>query len=189
MVVNTLRMAQLNNYVAEFRGETFGSRRRLGRSDRGSTSVTIIIGQPILFDHVRCFFSNHNRRRVRVAADDRWHYRRINHSQTLHAVHSQSWIDHGGRVTGRSHLARAHRMVNGHAEMADRTFPILVGTKLVPRAPRYWYAVESRPVLSESSALADLVKKKKQLDTNEYYWRLGYGTREHCTYFAFDRLR
>jgi hypothetical protein len=78
----------------------------------------------------------------------------------LHAVYTQSWIDYGGRVTRRSHFARADWMVYGHAEMADRTFPIFVGTKLVSSTPRYWYTMKSRSILSESSALADLYTYK-----------------------------
>lgn len=123
-----------------------------------SAPVTVV-GQPVLFDHVGRLFRDHDGRRVRVAADDRGHDGRVDHAQPLHAVHPESGVHHRGGVAGRSHLARADRMVDGHAEVADGAFPVLVRAELVPRAAGYGHPVQPRPVLPESFALADLRTK------------------------------
>jgi len=110
---------------------------------------------PVLFDHVRRLFRDHNRRRVGVTVNYSGHYGRVDHPQTLDAPHPQPVVNHGVLVVHRTHLARADGVVNGHRVVTGLAFPILVGQKLVTLAPRRGDVVYGGVDLGHGQGLAD----------------------------------
>src|SRR4051812_28032186 len=53
------------------------------------------IRSSLLADEVRGLLGDHDRGRVRVAAGDHRHHRRVDHAQALQAVDAQPAVDHG----------------------------------------------------------------------------------------------
>ena len=81
---------------------------------------------PILLNHVRPFFANHDAWGHGVATHDTGHDGAIDHPNALHAVDAQARVHHGIRRIG-PHATTANRMVVGTATVADELLPVRIG--------------------------------------------------------------
>ncbi|KAE9534886.1 hypothetical protein AGLY_008178 [Aphis glycines] len=115
------------------------------------------VSSPILLDHVRCLFRDHNRWRIGVAINNRRHYGSVYHPQTLDAPHPQPFVHNSILVFHWTHLARANRVVNSHSVMTSLAFPVFVGQKSVILTPWRRDVVYSGVDLAHGHCLADSI--------------------------------
>ncbi len=78
------------------------------------------------------FFAYHDARRIGVAGHERGHDRSVGNAQAFNPVDPELVINDGPGVVGGSHLAGADVVVDGVTEVANDTFPVVVGE---------WYVV------------------------------------------------
>src|ERR1700712_2955837 len=83
---------------------------------------------PVLQDHVRGLFGDHDDRRVGIAGHQVWHDRAVDHAQPLDAANFQALIDYRERVA--AHPAGRCRMIDGAATPAAVRQQILVADDL-----------------------------------------------------------
>lgn len=119
-------------------------------------SVPSTTTQPVLLDHVCPLLRDHDGGRVGVSADDGRHDAGVDHSQVGHSVDAQPRIHHGLGVTGWTHLARTHGVVDGHGQVADGALPISVRAEKVLSTSGQRDAVKTRVELSKGGPLAYL---------------------------------
>lgn len=81
---------------------------------------------PVFLDHVGRFLADHECHRVGVTTRYERHDRRVHHPKPSDATYPQLWIDHGFWVRGRSHLARAHLVVQVCGQLSDGATPVRV---------------------------------------------------------------
>jgi len=98
------------------------------------------------FYNVRSLFGDHYGSGVRVHRNDFGHYRTVDHPETAHPYHFQLGVDDGPTIAGRTHPARAHRMIERRGNVPDSAQPIVPGCPGVGRAVRIgdWFQFQSR---------------------------------------------
>lgn len=123
-----------------------------------------MIMQKVFFDHIGALFGNHNRWRIRVAADDVGHNACIDHAQSTNTMHLQAWIDHGHPVVSRAHFASARRMVNGLRIVLCHTPKEIVAEKNKAAAAGYNCRIKCRINRLKDTGLGDLVAESGALN-------------------------
>jgi hypothetical protein len=78
-----------------------------------------------LQNEIGSLLSDHDRRRIDIAAYQMRHYRRINDAEAFDAANPESRVDDGGTVY--AHLAGAARVKDRNALRAEILFPIVPG--------------------------------------------------------------
>jgi len=113
-----------------------------------------LLGQPRVLDHVRGLLADHERHRVGVPARYQRHDGRVDHAQAADAADPELGVDDRVRVRVRSHLARAHLVVQVGGQLSDRARPVRVGRERLVLAARERHRQQRGTVLLERPGLA-----------------------------------
>ena len=106
-----------------------------------------------LEDHGGSLFADHDARRVRIAACDGRHDRRIRDAQAVHAIDPQLVVDN--RVRALAHRSRADGVKGGGGDVADRPNDIVVSLDRGPRTELAWAKARHGGLLNDPTGEAN----------------------------------